>query len=162
MPQIEKAIEKIKRENPDFALRVNDSSQKFHETVEQFLQSKRKGYKIIEQIKELLRLSPDEDLEPLHLSTAIDLIDEIAKDLDEFDQNLGVLTRHSIRRAKGATPLAHLQGSVGKGQFSFFNIIFISNQAAITTCHHTVEKLRTLRPLAKSFPSASRNLARMG
>ena len=92
MPQIEKAIEKIKRENPDFALRVNDSSQKFHETVEQFLQSKRKGYKIIEQIKELLRLSPDEDLEPLHLSTAIDLIDEIAKDLDEFDQNLGALT----------------------------------------------------------------------
>ena len=93
MPKIAKGIEEIKNENPDFALRVNDTGQKFHETVEQFLQSKRKGYKIIGQIKELLRLSPGKDLEPLNLSTAIGLIDKIAKDLGDLDRRLGALTR---------------------------------------------------------------------
>lgn len=92
IPHIEKAIENIKKENPDFALRVNDTGHEFHEMVEQFLQSERNGYKIIGQIEELLRLYRDEDLEPLSLSTAIDLIDEIAKDLGDLDRSLGELT----------------------------------------------------------------------
>ncbi len=89
IPQIETAIENIKKENPDFALRVNDAGQEFPETVERFLN----GYKIIGQIEELFRLYRDDDLEPLNLNTAIDQIDKIAKDLGDLDRSLGALTK---------------------------------------------------------------------
>ena len=91
IPQIEKAIEDEKKENPDFALRVNETGQEFHETVERFLQSERNGYKIVEQIGELLHLCRDAD--PDDLNAAIDLIDEIAKDLGALDRSLGALAR---------------------------------------------------------------------
>ena len=102
IPDIEEAIQQIEKKNPDFALRVSDTGQKFHETVEQFLQSAKNGYKIIGQIGALLRLHHDDNAqilealkegsEQLNLNTAIDLIGEIAKNLGNLDRCLKELT----------------------------------------------------------------------
>ena len=101
--RIEEAIQQINKENPDFTLRVSDTDQKFHETVEQFLQSERNRFGIMQRIEEILRLHHDDNdqiLEALkqcedsgNLNTAIDLIDEIAKNLGDLDRCLGALTR---------------------------------------------------------------------
>ena len=99
---IKKAIQQIDKENPDFALRVSNTGQEFHETVEQFLQRERDRCEIMRQIEEILRLHHDdndqilkalkESSEQLNLNTAIDLIDEIAKNLGNLDRCLKELT----------------------------------------------------------------------
>ena len=103
IPGIEEAIQQINKENPDFALRISDTGQKFHETVERFLKSERNRFGIMQRIEEILCLHHDdndqvlqalkEGAEQLNLNTAIGLIDEIAKNLGDLDRCLGALTR---------------------------------------------------------------------
>ncbi|MCE2435216.1 MAG: hypothetical protein J4F29_20195 [Candidatus Latescibacteria bacterium] len=102
IPRIEVAIQQIEKKNPDFALRVSNTDQEFHETIEQFLKNERSRLGIMRQIEEMLRLHHDdndqilkalkEGSEQLNLNTAIDLIDEIAKNLGNLDRCLGALT----------------------------------------------------------------------
>ena len=102
IPGIEEAIQQINKENPDFALRVSDTGQEFHETVKRFLQSERNRFGIMRQIEEILRLHHGDNAqilkalkegpEPLDINAAIGLIDEIAKNLGDLDRCLGALT----------------------------------------------------------------------
>ena len=105
IPRVEAEIQRINNENADFALRVDDTSQKFHDAVEKFLQSQRQGFGIMGQIGEMLRLHHGddaqilealkqwEDSESANLNTAIDLVDEIAENLGNLDRCLGALTK---------------------------------------------------------------------
>ena len=104
IPRIEAEIQQINDESTDLALRVDNTGQKFHDAVEGFLQSQRKGIGIIGQIGDMLRLHHGdnaqilkalqqwEDPEAADLNTAIGLVDEIAKNLGDLDRCLGALT----------------------------------------------------------------------
>ena len=104
IPRIETAIQQISDENADFALRVDDTGQKFHDAVTEFLQSQRKGIEIMGQLENMLRLHHGDDTQILealkqweasesaNLNTAIDLVDEIAEKLGDLDRCLGALT----------------------------------------------------------------------
>ena len=107
IPRVEAAIQEVNDKNADvdFALRVDDTGQKFHDAVEGFLQSQRQGFGIMGQIGYMLRLHHGddaqilealkqwEDLESANLNTAIDLVDEIAENLGDLDRCLGALTK---------------------------------------------------------------------
>ena len=105
IPRVEAAIQKINDKSADLALRVDDTGQKFHDAVEGFLQSQRKGFGIIGQIGDMLRLHHGddaqilealkqwEDSEAANLNDAIDLVDTIAENLGDLDRCLGTLTK---------------------------------------------------------------------
>ena len=110
IPRIEAAIQQINDKqtndkNADFALRVDDTGQKFHDAVEEFLQSQRKGFVIMGQLEDMLSLHHGddaqilealqqwEDSEAANLNDAIGLVDEIAKNLGDLDRCLGALTK---------------------------------------------------------------------
>ena len=104
IPRIKAEIQQINDNNADLALRVDDTDQKFHDAVEGFLQSQRKGFGIIGQIGDMLRLHHGDDAQILealqqweesgatNLNDAIDLVDEIAEKLGDLDRCLGTLT----------------------------------------------------------------------
>ena len=105
IPRIKAEIQQINDNNADLALRVDDTGQKFHDAVEGFLQSQRKGSGIIGQIGDMLRLHHGDDAQILealqqweesgaaNLNGAINLVDEIAKNLGDLDRCLGALTK---------------------------------------------------------------------
>lgn len=105
IPRIEAEIQQINDESTDLALRVDDTGQKFHDAVEGFLESQRERFGIIGQIGDMLRLhyrddaqilkalQQWEDSEAADLNDAIDLVDEIAKNLGDLDRCLGALTK---------------------------------------------------------------------
>ena len=104
IPRVEAAIQEVNDKNADFALRVDDTGQKFHDAVERFLQSQRQGFGIMGQIGEMLRLHHGDDAQILealkqweasesaNLNTAIGLVDEIAENLGNLDRCLRTLT----------------------------------------------------------------------
>ena len=105
IPRIKAEIQQINDNNADLALRVDDTGQKFHDAVEGFLQSQRKGFVIMGQLEDMLSLHHGddaqilealqqwEDSEAANLNDAIGLVDEIAKNLGDLDRCLGALTK---------------------------------------------------------------------
>ena len=104
IPRIEAEIQQINDKSADLALSVDDTGQKFHDTVERFLQSQRNGFGIMGQIRDMLRLHHGDDVQILealkqwedsesaNLNDAIGLVDKIAEKLGDLDRCLGTLT----------------------------------------------------------------------
>ena len=100
IPQLEKAIQEIDAKSAAFC--VDDTVEKFHETVEKLRQKEQGGRDIMGQVGGVLRLHQDDNVEVLealkqcgelvNLNTAIDLGDRIEKNLCDLDHSLGTLT----------------------------------------------------------------------
>ena len=99
IPQLEKAIQEIDAKSAAFC--VDDTVEKFHETVEKLRQKEQGGRDIMGQVGGVLRLHQDDNVEVLealkqcgelvNLNTAIDLGDRVAKNLSDLDHRLGTL-----------------------------------------------------------------------